>query len=81
VIGVGAGNGIYRVVIDHFFQSPPGSFYNPAWTGSQASVQIYNGATPIGLFYAAPPVSCTPTTEYWYVGNLTKTGNSYAWRL
>jgi hypothetical protein len=40
-----------------------------------------NGATPIGLFYGAPPANCTIATEYWHVGNLTKTGNSYAWRL
>ena len=78
VIGAAASNGVYRVVIDRWY-SPTGFSYNPSWTGSQASVQLYNGATPIGLFYGAPPASCTPATEYWYVGNLTKTGTSYTW--
>lgn len=73
VIGSQAANGLYRVVVARF--SPTG-FLNPSFAGSQASVQIYNGATPIGLFYVAPP--CT-TQEFWYVGNLTKSGASYTW--
>jgi hypothetical protein len=78
VIRSAAANGVYRVVIDRWY-SPTGAIFNPSWTGSQASVQIYNGATPIGLFYAAPPASCTTATEYWHVGNLTKNGTSYTW--
>lgn len=79
VIGAAASNGVYRVVIDRWY-SPAGALFNPSWTGSQASVQLYNGATPIvGTFYVAPPASCTIATKYWHVGNLTKTGTSYAW--
>jgi hypothetical protein len=80
VIGAAASNGVYRVVIDRWYDATPlGQQYNPSWTGSQASVQLYNGATPIGLFYGVPPANCTIATEYWYVGNLTKTGTSYTW--
>jgi hypothetical protein len=78
VIGVGAVNGVYRVVIDRPYD-PAGQAYNPSWTGSQASVQLYNGVTPFGVFYRAPPANCTTATKYWYVGNLTKTGTSYTW--
>lgn len=77
VIGAAAANGVYRVVIDRWY-SPTGNIFNPSWTGSQASVQIYNGATPIGVFYAAPPATCA-TNEYWHVGNLTKSGTAYTW--
>ena len=75
VIGGAAANGVYRVVVDKF---PLGAtLFNPNWTTSQASVQLYNGATVLGSFFAAPPASCT-TQRFWHVGNLTKTGTSYA---
>jgi subtilisin family serine protease len=78
VIGAAASNGVYRVVIDRQ-HDPVGGIFNPSWIGSQASVQLYKGATPFGAFYGAPPASCTTATKYWYVGNLTKTGTSYTW--
>jgi hypothetical protein len=71
-----AANGVYRVVISRF--NEPDFFFNPSWVGSRASVQLYNGATPLGLFYAAPPAACT-TQSFWHVGNLTKAGAAYVW--
>jgi len=74
VIRGAAASGTYRVVVDKF---PLGAtLFNPNWTNSRASVQLYNGATTLGSFFAAPPASCT-TQQYWHVGNLTKTGTSY----
>ncbi|HXG22241.1 MAG TPA: S8 family serine peptidase [Methylomirabilota bacterium] len=78
VINAAAANGVYKVVIDRWY-SPTGPIFNPSWVGSQASVRIYNGATPIPLFYGAPPASCTTSTEFWHVGNLTKNGATYTW--
>jgi len=74
VIGSAAANGLYRVIIDKF--PFDGTVFNPSWTGSQASVQLYNGATAIGPFFSAPPASCT-TQRFWHLGNLTKSGTSY----
>jgi hypothetical protein len=51
--------------------------YNPSWQGSLASVQKYNGATLTGIY--APAYATCGTNEFWHVGNLTKTGTSYAW--
>ncbi len=78
VISSAAANGVYRVVIDRWY-SPTETIFNPSWTGSQASVQIYNGATPIGTFYGVPPASCTTATRYWHVASLTKSGTAYTW--
>jgi hypothetical protein len=62
--------------VDNLFTGA--SAFNDSWTGSLASVQLYNGAASIGTFYANPPGTCG-TKERWYVGNLTKNGNNYAW--
>jgi hypothetical protein len=78
VINTAAANGVYKVVIDRWY-SPTGPIFNPSWVGSQASVRVYNGTTPISPFYGAPPASCTASTEFWHVGNLTKNGASYTW--
>ena len=78
VISSAAANGVYRVVIDRWY-SPTEAIFNPSWTGSQASVQIYNGATPFGAFYGAPPASCTTATRYWHVASLTKSDTAYTW--
>jgi len=80
VIGATAANGVYQVVVDRWYSDDgTGPEFNPFWAGSQASVQLYNGATPIGLFYGAPPASCVATTRYWHVGSLTKSGTTYTW--
>jgi hypothetical protein len=47
VIGIQAANGTYKVVADKW-PDPAGSDFNPSWSGSQASVQMYNGDTSIG---------------------------------
>jgi hypothetical protein len=77
VIGSSASNGVYKVVVDKW---PPitGATWNPSWTGSLASAQVYNGAATLGGGLKAPPPTCG-TTEYWYVGDLTKSGASYTW--
>jgi subtilisin family serine protease len=76
VIGSSAVNGVYRVVVDKFpFDA---TLFDPSWTGSGASVQLYNGATSIGTFYANPPATCG-TLRFWHVGNLTKSGTAYTW--
>jgi hypothetical protein len=51
---------------------------NPSWNGSQASVQMYNGAARLGGGLKAVPSTCS-TNQYWYVGDLTKSGTSYTW--
>jgi hypothetical protein len=76
VIGSFAANGVYRVFVDNLFTGA--ATFNDSWTGSLASVQLYNGAVSIGTFYPTPPAACG-TNEFWYVGNLTKNGNNYAW--
>lgn len=76
VIGGSAANGVYKVFVDNWPSG--GSEYNDSWTNSLASVQVFNGATSIGTFYAAPPATCD-LYEYWYLGNLTKSGTAYTW--
>lgn len=76
VIGSGAANGVYKVFADNYMTGE--TYFNDSWTGSLASVQMYNGAAPLGMFYPAPPTTCG-TNQYWYVGDLTKTGATYTW--
>lgn len=74
VIGRSAANGTYRVIADKWwFQDDS---FNPSWKGSRASVQKYTGATAAGTY--TPPSTCD-TSEFWYVGDLKKTGTSYTW--
>jgi subtilisin family serine protease len=80
IIGSQAANGTYKVIAN----KPPdpssaGGEWNPSWNGSQASVQMYNGAAPlVGGRLKAVPSTCG-TNQFWYVGNLTKSGTSYTW--
>lgn len=74
VIGSGAANGVYKVFVDKF--PFDGSIFDPSWTGSEASVQFFNGAASIGTFFPRPPAACE-TLRYWHVANLTKSGTSY----
>lgn len=76
VIGSAAANGIYKVFVDKYWTDS--SNWNNSWTNSLASVQMYNGVTPIGTFYPAPPATCG-LSRYWYVGDLNKNGASYTW--
>jgi subtilase family protein len=81
IIGSQAADGPYKVVISKL-GCPLCTFYNPSWTGSQASVQISNGAAPLaaqlGGGLKRVPSTCG-TNTYWYVGDLTKSGTSYTW--
>jgi hypothetical protein len=52
--------------------------WNPSWNGSQASVQMYNGAASLGGGLKAVPSTCG-TNQFWYVGDLTKSGTSHTW--
>jgi len=74
VIGSQAANGVYHVFVDKWTTTSG----NQSYTGSQASVQMYNGASPVGTIYGAPPSTCG-TNRFWYVGRLTKNGTSYTW--
>jgi len=74
VIGSGAANGVYKVFAGKW--SLDTMSFDPSWTGSGASAQLYNGATSIGPFYASPPAKCG-TLRYWHVADLTKSGTSY----
>src|SRR5215207_1379606 len=80
IIGSQAANGTYKVIAN----KPPdlsafGGEWNPSWNGSQASVQMYNGAASlVGGGLKAVPSTCG-TNQFWYVGNLKKTGTSYTW--
>ena len=74
VIASAAPNGIYRVFVDNWLVGT--NLGSDTYAGSGASVQMYNGATPIGAFYTATP--CT-TQEFWNVGFLTKNGTAYTW--
>jgi hypothetical protein len=76
VIGSAAPNGTYKVFVDNW--ATGGTSFSGTYTGSGASVQAYNGAGPIGTFYAAPPATCG-VNEYWYVGDLVKSGTNYTW--
>jgi subtilisin family serine protease len=77
VLGSEAANGTYKVIANKW-PGPGGTQWNPSWNGSQASVQMYNGAASIGGGLKAVPSTCG-TNQYWYVGNLTKSGTSYTW--
>lgn len=72
-----AENGVYRIFADRW-PDPRGTDFTPSWTGSMASAQLYNGATPFGAFYANPPSTCTDQ-EFWHIGDLTKINSSYTW--
>lgn len=78
VIGNNAANGTYIVFVDKWLTNSSG-YFNKSYTGSQASVQMYNGAAAIGTFYAAPPAGCG-TSRFWYVGRLVKNGSNYTWQ-
>jgi thermitase len=82
VIGSLAANGTYMVIVHNGFATPTGSAFNPLWTGSQASVQMYNGAAPLAASLGGGlkrvPSTCG-TNAFWYVGDLTKSGTSYTW--
>ncbi len=71
-----AANGVYKVVAQNPWAGAAN--WNDAWTHSQASVQMYNGAAALGTFYPTPPATCG-VKPYWHVGNLTKTGATYTW--
>src|SRR5215218_5815668 len=77
IIGEPAANGTYKVIA-HKWPDPAGTQWNPSWNGSQASVQMYNGAASIGGGLKAVPSTCG-TNQFWYVGDLTKSGTSYTW--
>jgi thermitase len=79
VLGSAAPNGVYKVIATKP-PDPAGPQWNPSWNGSQASVQMYNGAASLGGGLKKVPSNCG-TNTYWYVGDLTKTGTSYTWRL
>jgi subtilisin family serine protease len=72
VIGPSAANGVYKLFVDKYTWA---SYFNPSWTNSLASVQMFTGASSV-VFYTGPPSTCG-TYEYWYVGDLTKNGNTY----
>ncbi|NTU41985.1 MAG: S8 family serine peptidase [Nitrospirales bacterium] len=72
-----AENGVHKVFVDKWV-APGQEGGNPSWTGSEASVQLFNGSLPFGRFYASPPADCG-AQEYWYVGKLTKRGTTYTW--
>src|SRR5215211_718521 len=85
VIGSQAADGTYKVVVQNSWRgdsASPSPVFNPSWTGSQASVQIANGAAPLAASLGGGlkrvPSTCG-TTLFWYVGDLTKSGTSYSW--
>jgi thermitase len=79
IIGSQAANGTYKVIANKPPDlSPAGGEWNPSWNGSQASVQMYNGAASLGGGLKAVPSTCG-TNQFWYVGDLTKSGTSYTW--
>jgi thermitase len=77
VLGSEAANGTYKVIANKR-PDPAGDEWNPSWNGSQASVQMYNGAASLGGGLKAVPSTCG-TNKFWYVGDLTKSGTSYTW--
>jgi subtilisin family serine protease len=78
VIGSSAANGVYKVFAEKF---PYANNFNPSWTGSLASAQVYNGTTLIANYqpFGAPAPAACGATRFWYIGDLTKNGNVYAW--
>jgi hypothetical protein len=82
VIGSQAVDGTYKVIVQNSWRgdsASPSPVFNPSWDGSQASVQISNGAAPLGGGLKKVPSACD-TTLFWYVGDLIKSGTSYTWR-
>jgi subtilisin family serine protease len=77
VLGSEAANGTYKVIAIKW-PDPSGTQWNPSWNGSQASVQMHNGAASLGGGLKAVPSTCG-TNTYWYVGDLKKSGTSYTW--
>lgn len=77
VVGSQAADGDYSVFVGKPADANSDTM-NPSWRGSQASVQLYDGATSFGGGLKAPPSTCE-TSEFWHVGDLTKSGNSYTW--
>jgi hypothetical protein len=73
VIGGSADNGTYKVFVDRY----PWDNWNPTYSGSAASVQVYKGAG------ALSPYCSTPCTDqrYWYVGDIVKSATApfYTW--
>ncbi len=65
-----AASGTYKVVVDKWAAASASS-YNPDWTGSRASVQMYDGPNFAFGGFKAPPSDCG-TKRYWYVGELAK---------
>ena len=74
VMDSAAANGTYMVIVEKWWLQDDS--FNPSWKGSKASVQKYKGATAAGTY--TPPSTCD-TSEFWYVGDLKKTGTSYTW--
>jgi thermitase len=77
IIGSQAADGIYKVIAFKW-PDPAGTQFNPSWNGSQASVQMYNGSAKLGGGLKKVPSTCG-TNRLWYVGDLTKSGNTYTW--
>jgi hypothetical protein len=77
IIGSQAADGTYKI-IGFKWPDPAGTQWNPSWNGSQASVQMYNGAAKLGGGLKKVPSTCG-TNPLWYVGDLTKSGTSYTW--
>jgi thermitase len=77
IIGSQAADGIYKVIAFKW-PDPAGPQLNPSWDGSQASVQMYNGAAKLGGGLKKVPSTCD-TNQFWYVGDLVKSGTSYTW--
>jgi hypothetical protein len=85
VIGSQAADGPYKVIVQNSWRgdsASPSPVFNPSWDGSQASVQISNGAAPLAASLGGGlkrvPSNCD-TTLFWYAGDLTKSGTSYSW--
>jgi subtilisin family serine protease len=79
VIGSSAANGTYQVVVLNGGDGTTNWGFNPQWTNSGASVQVYNGAAPLtGASHQAVPAACG-SSFFWHVGSMVKTGTSYVW--
>jgi hypothetical protein len=74
VIGSSAEDGVYKVFVDKWSYD---TMLNPSWTNSEASMQKYYGSKSAGTY--KPPSDCE-YFEFWYVGNLKKSGSSYKWK-
>jgi hypothetical protein len=76
VVGNNAANGTYIVFVDKWGTDANKPTLNQSYAGSQISLQMYNGATPL-LYYEG---SGCGTSRFWYVGRLLKNGNNYIWQ-